>query len=114
METGFAGHIGAFVGKHGNNARRWRLSKAWLVGNRQDRLMLLICQCMCWARMYSGWSFIPLHEAVASLPPLQSPHIDASEVASGFEPSAVGMGLLDVLSNFLAIFQPDQSSAPSP
>jgi hypothetical protein len=45
---------------------------------------------------------------------LQGSDIDTGEAAGGFEPSAVGMGLLDVLSNVLAIFQPDQSSAPSP
>jgi hypothetical protein len=45
---------------------------------------------------------------------LQGSQVDAGEITGRFEASTVGMGLLDVLSNFLAIFQPDQSSAPSP
>lgn len=64
--------------------------------------------------MHSCRAFVPLYQTVAGFPPLQRPNIDASESAGRFEASTVGMGLFDVLSNFLAIFQPDQSSAPSP
>lgn len=114
MKRRLTGHVSPFIGKYGNNARRWCISKAWLVGNGNDRFPLHICQCVCGARMYSGWSFIPLQQAVASFPPLQGPHVDAREAAGLLKPSAVGMGLLDVLSDFLAIFETDQSSAPSP
>jgi hypothetical protein len=114
LETGFAGNVGAFVGKHGNYASRWHLSKARLIGNGQDYFAFFICECVCRARMHSRRSLVPLHETVTRFPPLQGPQIDASKVTGRFEPSAVGMGLLNVLSNFLAIFQPDQSSGPSP
>ena len=51
-------------------------------------------------------------QARANLPALQRAHIDACQCTRRLQPRAIAMGLLDVLSNQLAILQGYHSSPP--
>ena len=59
-------------------------------------------------------SLITNHKTIVGLPPLQGSYVDPRELAGWSQACAGCMGVLDLLTYFLAIFQTDQSSASSP
>jgi hypothetical protein len=114
VKARFAREIHPLIGEHGDDARRRHLGKASLVSRLQDLRALGGGECMGGRVAYRIRAPVSAHQAFLGFPALQRAHTDAGELPGQSQPRTSGLGLLDVPSHRLAIFQTDHSSAPSP
>jgi hypothetical protein len=95
VEGRFAADVGSRISQHRHDARRRHVGKARLVGGGQDRIALLGAQRMCRRRAFDQRTPVADDQAFVGLPALQGAQLDASFLASRFEPCAGGVRLVD-------------------
>src|SRR3954451_9300193 len=113
VKAGLTGEVDALIGQRRDDPCRRHVGKARLVGQGDDARPFGRAQRMRRNRANGVCSAISPGQALASLPALEGPDINAGQGTNHAEPRAGGAGRGDRGGQGLAVFQAGHTSSPS-